>query len=241
MNLKVAHLVSVQFGIFIGIVICLGLFRFEFARPRTAAERREPATERAAAVEPKSEPEDEFADPADEGGELESTEALTAQADSALPNEYSPEAVQKSMAILTKLYYEQISPRRNASTSAANSSIAPVAPSYPEAAQEPAVVQVEDPAPQTVVYEQPIQVIVYPQPVQFISFSHPRRFFNRCRPAHNPAALASNPHRRQHSGGTHLSGFSASRPPRSFEPGQRWTTGGASCSSTEGFTPGRTR
>jgi hypothetical protein len=50
MNLKVAHLVSVQFGIFIGIVSCLVFSRFENFRPRAAAAKRESVTERAATV-----------------------------------------------------------------------------------------------------------------------------------------------------------------------------------------------
>src|SRR3954452_5248894 len=233
MNLKATHLVAVQFGIFIGMVTCLVLFRFEFARPRVAAERQEPGTERAAAVEQKSEPEEEFADLADDGGELESSEALTAQADSALPNEYSPEAVQRSMAILTKLYYEQISPRRNLSASAANTA---VAPSSTEVAEEPAVEQIEEPPPQPVAYVPPTQVIVYPQPIQFISFSHPRRFDHRRRPARNPTDLASNSRRGRDSGTTRLNGMPQFRPPRSVGSGQRWTTSVPTCPSTPGST-----
>lgn len=224
MNLKVAHLVAVQFGIFIGIVICLVFFRFEYARPRTAAEMRNPSTQQAAAVERMSETEDE----------LEPAEPLTEQPAVALPNEYSPEAVEKSMAILTKLYYEQIAPRRTVSSSPANTA---VAPSYAEVAQEPAVVQYDEPAPQTVAYVQPTQFIVYPQPVPVVVFSHPRRFANRCRPAPNASALASNSHRRWDSGGTHLSGLPASRPPRTLRVEQRRTTGVPTCPSTQGLKP----
>jgi hypothetical protein len=234
MNLKVAHLVAIQFGIFIGIVICLVFSRFEYARPRTAAETRERATEGAAASERMSEPEDEFADMADNREKLDSDEPLTEQPTLAMPNEYSPQAVEKSMAILTKLYYEQIAPRRNVSSSPANTA---AAPSYTEVAQEPAVVQYEDPAPQTVAYVQPTQVIVYPQPAQVVVFSNPRRFVNRCRPAPHPSALASNSHRRRDSAGTHLSGSPESRPPRSFGLEQRRTTGAPTCPSIQGFTP----
>jgi hypothetical protein len=242
MNLKVAHLISVQFGIFVGIVACLAFFRFEFGRPRTPAEMRKPATERATTLDPRSEPADQAADLTDDDvSELD--ERIAGQSIPAMPNEYSPEAVEKSRAILTKLYYEQIAPRRNPSSGRAN------APSYAEVAQEPAAVQVEEPAPQTVAYEQPPQVIVYPQPAQFISFARPRRFDNRCRPAPHPNALASNPHRRQNNGGmTHLS-FSPAfvspappsaalrPPPASFGNVHRGDTGGPFCPSTPGVGP----
>ena len=234
MNLKVAHLVSIQFGIFIGIVICLVLFRFDFARPRVAAETREPATERVATAEPKSESEEELADVVDDGAGPESAESLTAQADSALPNEYSPEAVQKSMAILTKLYYEQISPRRNVSATPANTA---VAPAYTEVAEEPVVEQMEEPPPQPVAYVPPTQVVVYSQAVQFISFSHPRRFDHRCRPARNANDLASNSHQRRDGGGAHVRGMSQLRPSRSLGSGQRWTTGAPTCPSNQGIPP----
>ncbi|MEY2550279.1 MAG: hypothetical protein QOG12_423 [Verrucomicrobiota bacterium] len=59
MNLKVAHLVSIQFGIFIGIVCCVAFSRFGYFRPRAAAESRPPLTEGATAVDPLSEPEDQ--------------------------------------------------------------------------------------------------------------------------------------------------------------------------------------
>jgi hypothetical protein len=184
-----------------------------------------------------SEPADEFADMANDREELDPAEQLTDQSTPAMPNEYSPEAVEKSMAILTKLYYEQIAPRRNASSSPANSAFAAVAPSYTEVPQEPAVVQTDDPAPQTVAYVQPTPVIVYSQPAQFVVFSHRRRLANRCRPPSLPGTLASNPRWRRDSGGTHLSGLPESRPPRSFGLEQRRITGGPTCPSTQGFTP----
>jgi hypothetical protein len=241
MNLKVAHLVSVQFGIFIGIVSCLVFSRFEYARPRTAAEMRKPATERAAAVEPLSEPEGQRADMVNDEAEPEQAEPVTEQSAPALPNEYSAEAVERYRALATKLYYEQIAPRRNVSSRPANSCIAAVAPAYTEVVEEPAVVQTNDPAPQTVAYVQPTQVIVYPQPAQFVVFSHRRRFVNRCRPAPHPGALVSNPHRRPDSGGTHLSGSPGCRPAGSRGVVHRRNTGVPSCPSTQGFTPGGTR
>jgi hypothetical protein len=231
MNLKVAHLVSVQFGIFIGVVACLVFSRFESARPHAAAEMREPATARATTVEPLSEPGDQASEMVDDAGASEQSDRFTEQSAPAMPTEYSLEAVEKSMAILTKLYYEQIAPRRIASSGPANRSIAAVAPSYTEVAQEPEVVPAEDPAPQTVAYQQPTQVIVYPQPAQFVVFSNPRRFVSRWRPAH----------RRQDSGGTHLSGMPESRPPRSLAVVHRGNTGVQTCASSQGFTAGGKR
>jgi hypothetical protein len=207
MNLKVAHLVSVQFGIFIGIVCCLVFSRSEYFRPRATAERRGPVTERASAVEPLADSEDQPGDIADSGADAELAELVTEQTAPALPNEYSPEAVERYRAEATRLYYEQIAPRRNTSGNPATTQVAAVAPSYAEAVEEPAIDQTNDPVPETVAYVQPTQVIVYPQPVQFVVFSHPRRFVSRRRPAPQPGALASNSHRRQDSGGTHLSGL----------------------------------
>lgn len=229
MNLKVAHLVSIQFGIFIGIVSCLVFFRSEYARPRAAAEMREFVTELTAAVK------DQRADMADYRAEPEPPEPVTEQPAPALPNEYSPEAVERYRAEATRLYYEQIAPRRNVSASPANSSIAAVAPAYTEVAQEPATVEIDDPAPQTVAYIQPTQVIVYPPPAQFVVFSHPRRFVNRCRPTPHPGALASNPNPRPHNRGTHLSGSPAFRPAGSFGVVHRRNAGAPSCPPTQGF------
>jgi hypothetical protein len=166
----------------------------------------------------------------DDGAGSEQAEWASDQSIPAMPNEYSPEAVEKSRAILTKLYYEQIAPRRNPSSGRAN------APSYAQVAQEPAEVQVAEPAPQTVAYEQSPQVIVYPQPAQFISFARPRHFDNRCRPAPRPNAVASNSPRGRNNGGTHLNVLPEARPLGSGGLDQR-RTGVPACPSTPGFTP----
>jgi hypothetical protein len=250
MNLKVAHLVSVQFGIFIGIVCCLVFSRSEYFRPRATAERRAPVTERAGAVESLSQSEDQTADVGD-GADAELAELVTDQTAPALPNEYSPEAVERYRAEATRLYYEQIAPRRNPSGNPATTQVAAVAPAYTEA-EEPAIDQANDPAPETVAYVQPTQVIVYPQPVQFVVFSQPRRLANRCRPASPPGALASNPHQRRNGGGTHLSGSTAferptspssalPRPPGSLGVAHHRNTGAPSCPPTQGFNPRGTR
>lgn len=230
MNLKFAHLVAIQFGIFVGIVSCLLFFRFDAAQPRTAAEVRELATELAAAVK------DQRAEVVDDRTNPEPAQLVPGQLAPVLSNEYSAEAVERYRAEATRLYYEQIAPRRNASSSLTHSSIAAVAPSYKEVAQEPAVVQTVDPEPQTVAYVEPTQVVVY-QPTQFVAFSHPRRFANRCRPTPHHSALTSNPHRRLDRRGNHLSGSPAFCPPRSLGVMHRRNTNVASCPPTQGFKP----
>jgi hypothetical protein len=191
MNVRAAHLVSIQFGIFVGVVFCLVVFHFESPRPRTAAVPRDPGAERAPAVEPLSQPEDQPADNADNDADADLAELAAEPANTPLPNEYSPEAVERYRAEATRLYYEQIAPRRLVITTAAAAT-----PAYPEAAEEPAVNQAYDPVPETVAYVQPAQVIVYPQPIQFVVFSQRNRHPNRRRPGFPTGTFASNPNRR---------------------------------------------
>jgi MFS superfamily sulfate permease-like transporter len=192
MNLKAAHLISVQFGIFVGVAFSLVVFHFENSRPRTATAQREPAAERAAAAEPLSQPEDQPGDNADnDDADADLAELAAEPPRTPLPNEYSPEAVERYRAEATRLYYEQIAPRHPPITT-----VAPVAPAYTEAVEEPAVNQAYDPVPETVAYVQPAQVIVYPQPAQFVVFSQRNRHANRCRPGFPAGTFASNPNRR---------------------------------------------
>lgn len=247
MNLKVAHLVSVQFGIFVGVVFCLVVSHFENSRPRVAAAKREPVTERAAADEPVSQSEDQPGDLADNDADADLAELTAEQPRTPLPNEYSPEAVERMRAEATRLYYEQITPRPPATTT-----VAAVAPAYTEAIEEPLVDQTSYAAPEPVAYVQPTQVIVYPPPAQFIVFSQRNRHANRCRPASAPGALASNPHRRADGGWTHLSASTAFERPTSSSAALRRpagspgvahhrNTGGSSCLPTQGLNPRGTR
>ena len=125
---------------------------------------RERATEIAAVVKSLSEPEDQRADREHDSADSESAQLVPGQLAPALPNEYSPEAVEQYRALTAKLYYEQIAPRRNVSATLAHSSTAAVAPSYTEVAQEPAIVATYEPAPEPVAYVEPAPVIVYSQP-----------------------------------------------------------------------------
>jgi hypothetical protein len=222
-----------QFGILVGIVCCLVYSRLEYSRPRPAA------------VKHVSAPDEQLADMVGADDDAESPESLTDRRVSALPNEYSPEAVERYRALSAKLYYEQIAPRRTAGSSSA----AAAAPAYTELVEEPAVVN--DPAPQTVAYVQPTQAVVY-SPAQVVAFSRPRRFDNRCRPASHPNALAPNPHRRpDRSGITHLSAPPPFESPASPAGALRRPLGSSGilhrqkngvdpCPSAQGFAPGGT-
>jgi len=218
MNVKVANLVAVQFGVLLGIASWLAYSRFESAEPRSAAvERHKRPADSVAAVAPIS----------DLGSQV--TRALDSDTDAdtdseqdqsigeqpipvVLPHQYSPEAVQQYTTLAAQQYYQQIAPRRYASSGIENRSVAPVAPAYTEATQEPAAVSSDDvESPQAAAYSEPASVVVY-QP-QFIVFSDQRRRFpNRCRPALQPAALTPNTHRGPGRGGPHLSGSTESRP-----------------------------
>jgi hypothetical protein len=221
MNSKVAHLVSVQFGIFIAVVCALAFFYFEYSAPRKVAKTPQLTKERTVPTESLSRSEEQDADIVDDA-EPEPDQAVTEQRTTALPNEYSPEAAERYRAEATRLYYQQIAPRRPASSSSANSAIAAVAPVYSQVADPPLAVQTYDPTPEPVAYVQPTEVIVYP-PSQFVAFSNPRGFKNRCRPAPKPGALASNPHRRPDSW----------RFPRSPEVAEVQNTDASPCPSTQ--------
>ena len=223
MSLKFAHLVAIQFGIFVGVVSCLLFFRLENPKPRMAAER---------APSVASLPDSEGQSTADYRADPE-PELVPGQLAPAAPHEYSPEAVERYRALAAKLYYEQIAPRRNASSRVANSSIATVAPAYTELAPEPAVIHSDDPEPQTVAYVEPTQVIVYPQAA--VVYSRPRRFVNRCRPAPHFGGIASSPHRRPDRRGTHLSFSPGFSPARSLGVVHRPNTEVPSCRPTQGF------
>jgi hypothetical protein len=235
MTLKFAHLVAIQFGIFVGVVACLLFFRFDYGKPRTAAEMRERATEIAAVVKSLSEPEDQRTEREQDSTDTESAQLVPGQLAPALPNEYSPEAVEQYRALAAKLYYEQIAPRRTVSATLSHSSNVAVAPSSTEAAQEPAVAATYEPAPEPVAYVEPAPVIVYSQPIQYVAFSHPRRFDNRCRPAPHRGTFGSNRHRRPDRRGNHLSGSHGFSPSRSLGVVHHRKTGVPSCPSPQGF------
>ena len=211
MNVKVANLVAVQFGVLVGIVSWLAYSRFESAEPRIAVVemRNSPAAPAAAAVAPISDLGSQVTRALDDDADREQDQSIGEQPAPAA-QQYSAEAVQQYTKLASQQYYQQIAPRRYASAGVASTS-APVAPAYPEVAQEPAAVSSDYAEPlQTVAYAEPNQVVVY-QP-QFIVFSNQRRFPNRCRPTLQPRAVTPVAHRRPDRGGPHLSGSTESRP-----------------------------
>jgi hypothetical protein len=213
MNLKVANLVAVQFGVLLGIVSWLAYSRFESIEPRiAAAEIQKRPVNSVAAVAPISDLGSQLTRALDDGADREQDQSIGEQPTRAtLPHQYSPEAVVQYTALAAQQYYQQIAPPRYASSGVANRSIARVAPVYTEVAQEPAAVSSDYAEPlQTVAYAEPNQVVVY-QP-QFIVFSNQRRFPNRCRPTLQPAAGTPITHRGLGKGEPHLSGSTESRP-----------------------------
>jgi hypothetical protein len=199
MNVKVANLVAVQFGVLLGIVSWLAYSRFEAAEPRIAAgERRESPAAPASATAPISDLGSQVTRALNDDADREQDQSIGEQpAPATLPHHYSPEAVQQYMALAAQQYYQQIAPRRYASAGVTNNSIAPVTPIYTQRAQEPAAVSSDSAEPvQTVAYAEPTQIAVY-QP-QFIVFSNQRRFPNRRRPTlqaapHTPTAHHRHP------------------------------------------------
>ena len=123
MNLKAAHLISVQFGIFVGVAFCLVVSHFENSKPRTASAKREPVTERSVDVDSLSQSEEQPGEIGDNDADADLAELAVEQPRTPLPNEYSPEAVERYRAEATRLYYEQIAPRRH-------TTVAAVAPAY---------------------------------------------------------------------------------------------------------------
>jgi hypothetical protein len=176
MNLKVANLVAVQFGVFVGIMSWLAYSQLPFDEPRTAAERQEPVATLASASSPGDQP----SQTVDYRPDQERPEPVAEQPAPAM-HQYSAAAVQHNTALAAQQYYQQIAPRRYASSGVGSGYVAEAAPSYAEVAQEPAVVQADDPEPQTVAYAEPAQVVFYQQP-QFVVFANARSSRNRCRP-----------------------------------------------------------
>jgi|GEM_PF-2417451 len=208
MNLKVANLVAVQFGVFVGIMSWLAYSHLPFAGPRTATTTQEQTrTAPAAAVAPAFKPGEQRAQTVDYRPEREETQPVAEQPALAM-HEYSAAAVQQYSALAAKQYYEQIAPRRYVSSSLEKRSVVAEAPAYPEVKQESAVAPAESLAePETIAYSEPAQFIVYPQS-QFVAFSNRHRVANRCRPARfaDGAHLANRNRRHPNRPRSHLRG-----------------------------------
>jgi hypothetical protein len=235
MNLKVANLIAIQLGIFVGIMSWLAYSHLEFGAPRIATELPERAVRSVAPLVPGLKADDQHSDAVDDPADSDEPQPIAEQPSLAM-HQYSPATVQRYSELAAQQYYQQIAPRRYTSSGPQNGPVVAEKPSYAEAAQEPAEVS-DYPAPQTAAYVQPAQFIVYPQP-QLIVFSNSRRFANRCRPAPpvTGAHLATT-HRRPDRPRPHLSGSTESRPNNSFGIVQRQNDKSASCRATDGLGP----
>lgn len=244
MNLKVANLIAIQLGIFVGIMSWLTYSRLESAEPRIATESQERAVKPVAPAARGIQADDQRPSAVDNRTDRDEAPPNTEQPAQVMQHEYSPAAVQQNSALAAQLYYQQIAPQRYASSRLENASIVAKAPSYTEVEQAPAVAP-DYPEAQTVAYVQPTQVVVYPQP-QFIVFSNSRRFANRCRPASSViGAHMATTNRRPNRPRSHLSGSrdfekpaapsaALRRPTQSLGVVHRRNDKVASCQPTEG-------
>jgi hypothetical protein len=246
MNLKVANLIAIQLGIFVGIMSWLAYSRLESVEPRSATEMRERAAEPKTPAAPGIQADDQRPDALDDRADRDEARPIAEQPAPAF-HQYSAAAVQHYSDLAAQQYYQQIAPQRYASSGLQNNSIVAEAPSYTEVEREPAVVA-DYSEPQTAAYVQPAQVVVYAQP-QFVVFSNSRRFANRCRPASpvisaHRAATNRRPDRpRSHLNGSTVFESPASpwaalrRPTQSLGVVQRRNDKAPSCRPTDEFGP----
>jgi hypothetical protein len=251
MNLKVANLVAVQFGVFAGIMSWLAYSHLPIAGPRTATTTQEQMrTEPVPAVAPVFKPGEQPSQTVDYRAEREETQPVAEQPVLAM-HEYSAAAVQQYSALAAKQYYEQIAPRRYVSSTLEKRSVVAEAPAYPEVKQESETAPVEYLAePETIAYSEPAQFIVYPQS-QFVVFSNRRRVANRCRPTlfADGAPLANRNRRHQNRPRSHLRGptefgspaAAFRRPANSLGVVHRRHDSTPSCRANQGFRPRRQR
>ena len=218
MNLKVANLVAVQFGIFVGMLAWLAYSHFESGEPpRVAEENRKAPVNSVAPLAPTTEPEGQRPVPLDYRADPDRLQPVTEQPVPVVQYQYSPEAVQQYAALAAQQYYQQIAPRPYANSNLDNRSIV-AAPSSAKREQEPVVVPTEyEDAPQTIAYEEPAQIVAYAQPYPFVAYSGFSRFTNRCRPAfHHRNARSTFAHQRRNNRGLHVRGPRDCRPAKSF-------------------------
>jgi hypothetical protein len=239
MNVKVANLVAIQFGIFVGMMAWLAYSHFESGKPpRFAEESRKGPVNSVVPVEPvatMADPEGQRPGPADYRADPDRTQPITEQPVPVVHYQYSPEAVQQYTALAAQQYYQQIAPRRYASSAVDNRPVA-AAPSYAKIEQEPAVVPADyEDAPQTVAYDEPAQIVAYPQPYAFVAYSSARSFGRRCRPTPRHGVLASVTPRSHDRRGSHLSGLRESCPPRSLGLIERKEDDAPSCRTPQNF------
>ena len=188
MNLKVANLVAIQFGIFIGMMSWLIYSRLPSAELRTAAEMHERRVTPFATVSPAFERRNQRPSTVDYETDHERAQPVDEEA--------APTAQDYDQEIATQPY---TSPGLGSGYVAADS------PSYAQVDQEPAAAPSDYLAsPQTIAYAQPTQIVVYPQTTQIVLFSNRRSFGNRFRSSPHSGAPMTTEHRRPDSGQLHF-------------------------------------
>jgi hypothetical protein len=163
MNLKIANLIAVEFGVFIGIMSWLAYSRIESPEspePRAAAESQDEIVQPVATVAPAVQPRSPRRRPGDNANERERTELVDENmASTVQAREYYPE-------IATEPYISY----------GLNGSIVKVVPSYVAVAQEPAAV-----SPDYADYTASPQFVVYPEFASYYETPYRRSFAKRCR------------------------------------------------------------
>ena len=242
MNVKVANLIVIQFGIFVGMMAWLAYSHFESGTsPRVGEENRKGLVNSVAPVAPlapaapMAESESQRPVPENYRANPDRAPSVTEPPVPVVHYQYSPEAVQQYTALATQQYYQQIAPRRYANTAVENRPVV-AAPSYAKVEQEAAAVPTEyEDAPQTVAYDEPAQIVAYAQPYRFVAYSNGRSFGRRCRPAPRHGVLTSATPRRHDRGGPHLGGLRESCPPQSLGIVQRKEADAPSCRPIQSF------
>lgn len=241
MNLKVANLVAIQFGIFVGIMSWVAYSHFESTKsPRVAGEMpKGPVNSVApvapiAPVAPMVDPEGQRPDTLDYRPDPDRAQPIAEPPVPAVQYQYSPEAVQQYTALAAQQYYQQIAPRPYVSSSVQHRSTV-AEPSYAQVAQPPVVVQLNEPEPQTVAYDEPVPIVAYAQPYPFFAYSNARSFGRRCRPPSRHGVLTPVTHRPRDRRGPRLSGLREPCPPRSLGVVQARVADAPLCRPTQSF------
>jgi hypothetical protein len=227
-NPKIANLIAIETGILVGLMSWLIYSRFPSPEPRT----QERPPDSVVAFAPVFKPGDQRPQAADYSADREGAQPMAEQ---------TAQGARDYSALAAQLYYQQIAPRRYASSGLENDSIVADAPSSTEMAQAPAELSPEDvAAPQTVAYAQPTQFVAYP--VDTVVFSNSRSFGNRFRSTRHPGALNATTHRRPNRGGPHQNIFEVVPGQIPNAPSCRPIVAGQipsapSCQPTQGFRP----
>jgi hypothetical protein len=137
MNLKLANLIVVQFGIFVGVMSWLAYSHLPSAKPRSAAEMQE------------------ITAPIETGAPaFEARNQRPSNVDYSADREQARLMAERSVSLASLQRYDQA-----IATEPYVNSIAADSPSYPEAEQEQAVVPSDYASPQSVIYAQ--QIVVF--------------------------------------------------------------------------------